>query len=72
MLEKKKLYWIICKSQITQFSNDIYFKDRPKISVLMLNEFKRVNLLLFPYDHPKTVGFLMILGGIEVNSNKFA
>ena len=38
----------------------------------MLNEFKRVNLLLFPYDHPKTVGFLMILGGIEVNSNKFA
>ena len=42
----------------------IYFRDRLQISLLTLNEFKRINELLFPL---KIYGFLMISGGKEVN-----
>ena len=44
------------------------FRDRLQISILIVSEFQRINYLLFQLKY----GFLMILGGIEFNSLKFA
>ena len=43
-----------------------------QISFLLLSGFKRSNKLLSPENYQKNVGFLMISGGIEVSSLKFA
>ena len=46
--------------------------DRLQVSLLILSEFKRINLYS-PRNHEKSISFLMISGGVEViSSYKFS
>ena len=54
-----KLFWLF---EIFE----IFLRDRLQISLLRLNEFKRINQVLFPMKS-SAYDFLMISVGIEIN-----
>ena len=44
-----------------------FVSDRLQISLLNKANLSELNKFYFPWNYKKTIGFLMISGGIEVN-----